>query len=77
MKPVGRHASEKSVKVDICKSIQKYIPLNIDEAKQMNPESMSPQDIADKVAPMARHSIPEQVQHDMLAEIRRFLEANL
>jgi hypothetical protein len=49
----------------------------VDEAKQMNPENMSPQDIADKVAPMARHSVPEQVQQDMLVEIRRFLEANL
>lgn len=40
-------------------------------------ESLSPQEIADRVAPAARATVPEQVQQEMLQEIRRFLDTTI
>jgi len=40
-------------------------------------ENITPQDIADKIAPAARSQVPEQVQQEMLIEIKRFLETHV
>lgn len=40
-------------------------------------DSLSPQEIADRVAPLARSAVPEQVQQEMLQEIRRFLDTTI
>lgn len=43
----------------------------------MNPEHVSPQEVADRVTPLARKSVPEAVKLDMMNEIKRFLDANM
>lgn len=49
----------------------------IEEAKNLNADTLSPQDIADRVAPVARAAVPERVQQEMLVEIKRFLDNNI